>query len=127
MKGSNMNSIIKEDLNELIKDNIAELEKFRDKTVFVVGANGLIAKYFTFCLLEASRTKDLDIKIVILVRNEEKAKAIYQDYSDQDIDIIVQDVCDRIEYGGNIDYILHAAGSSSPQFIINDPIRCDKG
>lgn len=117
-----MNPIIKDDLDKLIKENNTQLEKLKNKRVFIVGANSLIAKYFTYLLLEANKQRELNIKVLILVRNLGKAEKAFKEYFNSSLEIINQDVCDKIEYKGGIDYIVHSAGSASPQFIINDPV-----
>jgi len=116
-----MNPVIKNDLAELI-ENCGNMEVLKDKTIFIVGANSLIGKYFTYFLLELNRQKSLNIKIVILVRNIEKAKTNFGKYMDKGLEVINQDVCNQIKYSDNINYIIHTAGYASPQAIINDPV-----
>ena len=113
-----MNKIIKEDLNNISVDS--SLSKLKNKKVMIVGANGLIAKYFTYFLMYLNEEKNYNIKVIALARNLDKAKINFEDYlGNPNFELIQQDVCDPISYDGDVDYMIHAAGAASPKFIIN--------
>ncbi len=117
-----MNRVIEQDMQELIQRcDIAD--KFRDTTVMITGGNGMIAKYYTYFLLALNQYQELNIKIICLVRNGDKAKQNFSEFLENpQLELIVQDVCEPIVYEGKVDYILHAAGAASPYFILNDPV-----
>ena len=116
-----MNKIIKEDLNNISVDS--SLSKLKNKKVMIVGANGLIAKYFTYFLMYLNEEKNYNIKVIALARNLDKAKINFEDYlGNPNFELIQQDVCNPISYDGDVDYMIHAAGAASPKFIINDPV-----
>lgn len=118
-----MNKIVKEDIDNLVQSEEFNCEIFRNKTILVTGINGLIAKYFTYYLLVLNNEKNLNMKVVGLVRNLDKLKQNFEDFLEYDnFDIINQDVCDPINYDGNIDYIFHAASSASATAIKNNPV-----
>ncbi|MFI3260800.1 MAG: NAD-dependent epimerase/dehydratase family protein [bacterium] len=115
-----MNAVIKKDMLEMNISDI-EKEKLKNSHFFITGANSSLAQYMVFYLLHLNEDENYNIKINVLVRNEEKAHDIYKEYIDQ-INFIVQDICTPITFDGKIDYIIHTAGSASPWFILNDPV-----
>lgn len=117
-----MNRIITEDINNLLQ-NQYPLEKLKGKSVFVAGANSQISKYLTYFLLEANRKESLGMNIIVLVRNEEKAKVNYEDYLDKPyFKMITADITDSIKTDEDVDIIIHSGGSSSPFHYLNDPV-----
>ena len=121
-----MNSVIKKDMQELLEWDMS-VQDFKNANVLITGGNGLIAKYYIYYLLTLNEHKNLNIKIFCLVRNVVKAKQNFAEFSNQnDITFLEQDICDEIKINENIDYIIHAAGSSSAYAIVNDPVRSNK-
>lgn len=117
-----MISVVKKDINTLI-DRCPYIEDFRDKTILITGANGLIAKYLTYFFLEMNRECNTNTKVVALVRNKEKAMDAFGEFIDDGSLILLnQDVCESINYDGDVDYIFHAAGSASAYAIKTDPV-----
>lgn len=116
-----MNKIVKQDIENLIFD-ISDINELSNKTILITGATGLIAKYLTYFFLELNHSKNTNIKVLALVRNIDKAKKSFDDFIDDDNLILLnQDVCETIQYEGNIDYIFHAAGSASAYAIRTNP------
>ena len=116
-----MNKIIEEDMNYM-SEKFKYKDLIKDKTILVTGATGLIAKNFVMFLCTLNKKYDLNIKVVALVRNVNKAHNVFKDFEDYNLEYIVQDICDPIEYADNIDYIFHAAGSCSAEAIKKDPV-----
>ena len=116
-----MNKIISKDLDFLAK-RFEYKDKIKNKTILVTGATGLIAKNFVMFLLTLNKKFDLNIKVLALVRNVEKAKNVFKDFESDNLIYLVQDICEKIEYKGKIDYIFHAAGSCSAEAIKRNPV-----
>jgi len=114
-----MNSVIKNDINELL-DNKYDLEKLRNKRIHIIGINSLIGKYLTCFFLELNRTKNLNMKIMGLARNKSKAENFFKDYN-EDLEIISQDVCEKMDYPEDIEYMIYVAGYASASLIANEP------
>lgn len=118
-----MNKIIKEDINNIIDTDYIDWERFRNKTVLVTGANGMLPSYMAMTLLELNRQKDLNIRIVLLVRNFEKASKVFGDYlNDSNLEFVVQDISEPLKYQGAADFIIHAASQASPSYYATDPV-----
>lgn len=116
-----LQNIILRDITELITEEKYE-EKIANKKFLITGATGLLAKYFTYLLLELNKQKDANIEIYILVRNKEKAEKAFSSYlNDSHFHMLIQDVCEEINLGEKVDYIMHAAGSASAYAIKNNP------
>ena len=113
------NHLVQSDLLN-IYTNLKDWEKLRSKTILITGATGMLASYFSFMLMYLNNLHDMNIRIILLVRNRDKAYQIFGE--DSLINFIVQDVCDKITIKEKIDFIIHAAGFSSPYHILKDPV-----
>ena len=114
--------ILEEDL-EVITSADLPWEDFRDSTVLISGANGFLPAYMVETLLYLNTVRSLNIKIVGLVRNKEKALVRFSQHKERnDLTFVVQDVCKPINCVDKIDYIVHAASQASPKFYGTDPV-----
>ena len=114
--------ILEEDL-EVIASASLPWEDFRNSTVLISGANGFLPAYMVETLLYLNTVRELNIKIVGLVRNKEKALVRFSQHKERnDLTFIVQDVCEPINCVDKIDYIVHAASQASPKFYGTDPV-----
>src|SRR5690554_2873808 len=114
------NQVVLHDLNELHKSGV-NWENLRGKTILVTGATGMIASYFTFMLMYLNEQEDLKMKLKLLARNIDKLNLIFGEERGS-IEFIVQDVCEKFESIGSIDFIIHTAGCASPYHILHDPV-----
>lgn len=114
------NPIVQQDLKEISRIPLTGLD---GRTVLVTGANGMIATYLIYALMFQADCHDLNIRVIALTRNREKAEQLFDAFlSDSRFTLLIQDVCDPIPYTGNIDYIFHFAGNASPYHIVHDPV-----
>ena len=112
--------LYKEDL-ELQASRI-DLEKIKDKSFLVTGANGLICSYFVDLLVYLNENKNANITIHALARNIEKTQKRYEYCKDKEyLKFVIQDVCEPIEIDG-VDYILHGASNATPNLYVEDPV-----
>lgn len=112
--------LYKEDL-ELQASRI-DLEKIKDKSFLVTGANGLICSYFIDLLIYLNEYKNANITIYALARNLEKTQKRYEYCKDKEyLKFIIQDVCEPLEIDG-VDYILHGASNATPNLYVEDPV-----
>ena len=96
----------------------------KDKVVLVSGANGFLPAYMVETLLYLNETRNLNISVVALVRNLEKAKARFTNYLDCDeLQIVVGDV-NELELNSLplANVIIHAASQASPKYYGRDPV-----
>ena len=108
------NPVIREDMEQILGRDLP-WEEFRNRTVLVTGASGMIPSYAVYTFLALNDAKDMNVRVLALVRNEEKAKRIFGSVLErEDIQLIAQDVCDPIEVDGPVDYIIHGASAARP-------------
>lgn len=118
-----MNPIIENDLREIVAVNYIDWERFRNKTVLITGANGMLPSYMVETLLFLNRSCAYNIKVLALVRNLSKGKECFQEYDQTDgLYFIEQDVCSSLRYVGDIHFIVHAASQAAPSFYGKDPV-----
>ena len=118
-----MNRIIQQDLEKIIGTEYIEWTAFKDKTVLISGANGMLPSYMVDTLLFLNEKIGYNTKVVALVRNFEKAKRVFPDFEgNKMLEFLVQDVTAPIHYDGDIHYIIHAASQASPSYYGVDPV-----
>lgn len=118
-----MNSIIKEDLEFIISSKLVDWECFRNKSVLITGANGMLPSYMVMTLLYLNRERDMNIKVFALVRNIVKAQKVFSEYTEEDgLHFIVSDVTNPIQSDVTYNYIVHAASQAAPSYYGKDPV-----
>ena len=118
-----MNSeVIIEDLQRM-SDAKLPWHELDGKTVLVTGATGMLASYVTWLLLYLHEHAGINVTVVALCRNRQKAEQYFGSYVGKPyFHLLIQDVCEPIAYEGKADYLFHLAGNASPYFINSDPV-----
>ena len=114
-----MNKIIREDCLQIIHDN--DVEKLRNKTFLITGASGMIGSYIANTLKVLNEVYDMNIHIILSVRNKNKLSE--ELLNDGHVTVIVQDVIDKFNIEGAVDYIVHAASPASPKIMKDYPFE----
>lgn len=117
------NKIIEQDLENILSQHLP-WKNFYNKTILISGANGFIPSYLVETLLLLNKKKGGDcVKILALVRNENKALERFSQYKNNDnFNLLIQDVCQPIKITSSIDFIIHAASQASPKYYGIDPV-----
>jgi len=115
------NRIVQEDIKNIIS-SVKLIDKLKNKTIIITGATGLIASYCMQTLVYLNDEYDFNMKIIPLIRNYEKLKAIIDFSKRKDFYPLIQDVCSNININEKVDYILHMASSSNPTTITKNPV-----
>lgn len=110
-----MSIIFEEDIKSIIKD--FDMSVFDGKTVLVTGATGLIGKLCVKSLL----TSGYNTQIIALVRDGEKAKNLFGE--SKRLSFIIQDINQRISTSRKVDYIIHAASTTSSRDFVEKPVE----
>ena len=114
--------IIQEDL-QMMSEVRLPWRELHGKTVFVTGATGMLASYVTWLLLYLHEHAGINVSVVALCRNRQKAEQYFGSYVGKSyFRLLIQDVCNPIAYEGQVDYVFHLAGNASPHFINTDPV-----
>lgn len=109
------NSIFEEDIKSIIND--FDMSVFDGKTILVTGATGLIGKLCVKSLLNSG----YNTQVIALVRDEEKAKNIFGE--SKRLTYLVQDINQRINTTRRVDYIIHAASTTSSKDFVEKPVE----
>ena len=119
------NDIIDLDIENVYLNSNIDWRNFENKVVYITGSTGVIGGFLIRCLLYANQRSNLNIKVVAGVRNVEKAKMFFGTLADN-IEFYVNDVNDRIDYVGNVDYIIHAASNTASASFVEKPVETFK-
>lgn len=112
-----MSDMSESEVYKQYKENWSIINQFSGKTIYITGATGLIGSN----LVEALRSIG-NCKIVIQVRNELKAKSMF----DGRVEYVVCDLSKKPAYSGKIDYIIHCANPTSSKYFVDNPVETIK-
>ena len=118
-----MNKIIAKDLDFILNSNV-DWKKFKNKTVLITGAYGMLLSYVTYTLL---RLNELDPKfnvtVIALIRDKEKAKKRFGYFIESKyLKLFEHDLLSSIKIWDDIDYIIHGASYASPHYFRTNPV-----
>ena len=116
-------SIFYEDISDITKADFIDWEKLKNKTIFVTGGTGLIGATLIKGLDFANKEKNLEIKIIALVRNIKKAEQIFSDVSKDTLEFAEGSVEALPEIKEDIDYIIHGASPTRSRTFVDNPVE----
>lgn len=119
-----MNPIVFKDMKEIHDAGLVDWSRLYGKTVLISGAYGMLASYMVFMLIFLNETQpNANIKILALGRSKEKLASRFGAYACKDyFTSIPQDVCALRGDIPEADFIIHAAGHSSPHLYGTHPV-----
>lgn len=100
-------------------------EKLKNKTVLISGGSGLVGSFLVDVLMLANKEYELECHVIVIGRNEEKAKLRFSYYWDnENFKFISTDISKKIDSNllGDISYIIHLASNTHPVAYATDPI-----
>lgn len=117
-----LNKIVEEDL-KFIADADLPWKDLRDSTFVVTGCTGFLAGYMVDALCYLSGRLKLNITVLGLVRNVDKARKRFS-YLDPGMNVkfLCHGLDSEIDIPEKIDYIVHAASNATPKLFSVDPI-----
>lgn len=114
------NKITKNDTEEIINSPFINWDIFKNSTVLITGATGLIGSK----LIETFLLANKNIKIIALARSKERLETIFKkEIETRHIIPVYQSVTEEITYNGQVDYIIHTACATSSAEMINAPVE----
>ncbi len=94
-------------------------EQLQGCSILISGATGMIGSF----LIDVLMSKGLNLTVYALGRNEEKAKARFTKWWDDDRFVFVAgDINQGIRLDAPVDYVFHAASNTHPVAYATDPI-----
>lgn len=101
-------------------DTFELCEELRNKTFLITGITGLLGSITVKCLIALSRKFNLKIHVIGIVRDMQKAKALYQEYNE--ISLVCWDLNKIHELPTDVDYIIHYASPTASLSFVESPI-----
>lgn len=97
-----------------------DTEALSNSTILITGGTGLVGYNILQELTKIS--KDKNIRILALVRDEQRAREKFSQLS-AEVEYIVGDVRDEISFDGPIHYIIHSANVTSSRTFVEQPVE----
>ncbi len=113
--------VLREDIRTIAENPILDgLEA--GAAVLITGATGLIGFQTLQALACHSQAKSKALKIIAMVRSEEKARAMFGNLVDRGLVVLFTgDVNEPLNYDGPVDYIIHGASATSSRYFVEQP------
>lgn len=109
------------DTREVVESQYINRDFFKDSTILVTGATGLIGEQIVKSILLANEEKKTNIKILALVRNKKKALSKFP--KNKNLKFIVQDISKPLKHFGKVDFVIHTANSTSSKDFVEKPVE----
>lgn len=117
------NNVNQEDMEYISGARSINWKLLRDKTVFITGGTGLIGSTIIHALIYANNKYSLKMRIIVLVRNQKKAKRIFPDDADTSLRFIVGSVEELPIIQDKVDYIIHGASPTASLYFVQRPVE----
>ena len=112
-------SVFQEDYKMISELPFIDWECFRDTTILVTGATGLIGLNLVHSIVYSNKEKNLNIRILALVRNVDMAKELF---SDSGVEIVSYSIEEPISLEEKVDYIVHLASPTNSKYFMDRPV-----
>lgn len=117
-----MNSILDKEIQELISRS-EYFEPFKESSILVTGATGLIGSVLVKSLLAYSKKSGSKLTVYASCRSQEKFQKGFKDYLSENLVPLVCDISLLDISGINIDYIVHGASITDSKSFVKKPVE----
>ncbi len=119
-----LNSIVKSDIENIVKGLRAEIKELEGKTILITGGSGFLGKYFLSTLAYLNDEVFKEKCRVISVDNFITGMKGGDEFEHRkDFIFIRHDVRIPLDVKSRVDYIIHAAGIASPVYYMKYPLE----
>ncbi len=113
-----MNKVQIEDCQNIGKLDFIDWNELKNSTILVTGSTGLIGSNLVNALAFNNKEKELNIKLILLVRNTDAAKSLFEWTG---AEIVQYEIGQELKIEKNVDYIVHLASPTSSKFFVECP------
>ncbi|MBO4538240.1 MAG: NAD(P)-dependent oxidoreductase [Erysipelotrichaceae bacterium] len=113
------NPVVQNDLKRIVES--VEWTPFKNSRILITGSTGLIGKWLVWSFLRADSEYSLNLTLVLVIRNREKAAALFGE--DDRIEYIVSDINELDASAIKADYIIHAASQTNSRAMVEQPVE----
>lgn len=114
--------IFEKDLASIAAQFKENVHLLAGKSILVTGATGLIGFNLLSALLKIEDENALGMKLIAVIRNEDKAKKLFGDKFNR-IRFVISDIGKKFYINSPIDYIVHAANQTSSKAFVSEPVE----
>ena len=119
-----MIDIMNDNLKYVLDVSFIPWADLKGKSIFITGATGLIGRALVKALSLANQKWDLRIRVILLIRDPEKAERIFCGIPDKDsIRFVVGNVENVMKIDEPIDYIIHGASQTASREFVNHAVE----
>lgn len=117
-----MKNILEKDF-EYIKKSELKIDDFKNSSILITGATGLIGSLLTRFFLYLNDVENYNLNIYAMVRNIDKANSLFSNYSNNNLHYVIADLeKNKINFNRGVDYIVHAAAVTKSKLLISKPV-----
>jgi len=114
--------IIIEDIVKTVSH--VDLSPFRNSTVLLAGANGLIGSYFAHLFYYLNEKLSYNVEVDLVTRHGISSESrIYSIRNSQKFVILEKDMSQYTGYSKPYDFMIHAAGYGAPTVFLKEPLK----
>ena len=116
-------SILQEDY-KMIAESSLPFDDFKNSRFLITGATGFIGSLIIKSLLYVNQIRQLDLHIIAVIRNREKAEKIFcNELSDASLIFWKQDLTKEFAHAPDaVDYIIHAGANTVSKDMVQFPV-----
>lgn len=120
------NSVLYSDLSYMTEADFIDWKQLRGKTFYITGGTGLIGYYLIQTLLYRNAKFQDHIRILALVRNPEKARAMYERQipgAGDFLQFVQGDVTETQRMEDSVDFLIHGASPTASRYFVEHPLE----
>lgn len=117
-------NVYQEDMEYISSAESIDWKLLAGKTIFITGGTGLIGSTVINGLLYANNKYKLNVRIIALVRNLDRAKGLFHNVNaGTSLSFIVGSVESLPEVREKVDYIIHGASPTASLYFVQHPVE----
>ena len=117
-----MHNILEDDFEYILNSEV-DVSQFKNSSILITGATGLVGSLLTRFFLYLDNKYNYETEIYAVVRNKNKANNLYNNYATDKLNYIISDLeYDEIVAPTKIDYVVHAAAVTKSKLLISKPV-----